>query len=219
MKYDFYFQRLEALWQRRKRWIVGAVALVAITGICLNIFGIKQKTPIMVLNANLAAFSNSYSNDPASYEPIETKFLDTVHFKESVEPVISELKEVLSQYRESTIWDSSKIVEYSRDGFLDLVFKVENRLRERQPKARAAEVALERLTGIADSLAKSPNPNPVVYLASHKFRAKNRIGALVQAEYFIEADSALNILAFSDNKTLLKPENLFGKKPIPLPKK
>lgn len=46
MKYDFYFQRLEALWQRRKRWIVGLAFLVVGIGVATRIWPKSQEEKI-----------------------------------------------------------------------------------------------------------------------------------------------------------------------------
>lgn len=90
MKYDFYFLKLEAFWQKRKRWIISFLLILAVFAIIER----QKQKPITAKTAitiqervvshlskwngshrELEAYIKASMNDPGSYEHIETKYI------------------------------------------------------------------------------------------------------------------------------------------------
>lgn len=85
MKYDRFYSKLEAFWQRRKRWILAALILVSLFG--LSKYGQKNRTsdPYRARiekqfsgydgsHEKLEAYIKTSLNDPASYEHVSTSY-------------------------------------------------------------------------------------------------------------------------------------------------
>lgn len=87
MKYNYYAQKLEAFWEKRKRWIIGVLIIATLFG--LSRYGRQRSTPSDPIRAKVEARLSKYDgshpelekyikstmNDPASYEHVETKYI------------------------------------------------------------------------------------------------------------------------------------------------
>lgn len=123
------------------------------------------------IDDKIKAYMAENANDPASYEPIKTAFVDTVTYQENLTDVL-----------EST---NRKISLYTTD-----IMKEE--------KDRLSKVASD-YQAQKDSLAASANPHAVAAIVyQHDCRMKNGVGALTKYSYQVETDAAGNILEVFD---------------------
>lgn len=75
MKYDFYFKKLEAFWQRRKWWIVSVSVAVIACGIASNIY-LQNQAPANATPPTYIADSVNFVNARARFNSYSDKFVE-----------------------------------------------------------------------------------------------------------------------------------------------
>lgn len=86
MKYDYYAKKLEALWLRRKWWILGVGMMVVLIGLSQygkhrsvsDVFRARVESHLSNFNGShdkLEAYIKATMNDPDSYEHVSTQYI------------------------------------------------------------------------------------------------------------------------------------------------
>lgn len=175
--------------------------------------------PVPTVQDNIALYIKKYANDPASYEPIETKTLDTVYFFELAKKRIDELSAEKDRFFESIKNEDKNVATYKKFGIYDADSRkryvdMKRIYNEAIEKANVKEMTLKQKS---DSISTSANPNPVcAIIYAHRCRIKNGFGALNLVDYYFLTNADGRMLFFSPNKAEL-PEypNIYGAdKPI-----
>lgn len=168
---------------------------------------------------SIALYIKKYANDPASYEPIETKTLDTIYFFKLAKKRIDELSGDKDRFLESIKSEDKNVATYKKFGIYDAASRkrygdMKRIYEEAIEKANVSEMALKQKS---DSICASTNPNPIcAILGTHRCRIKNGFGALSLIDYYFLTNADGRLLFFSSKKTEL-PEypNFYGAaKPI-----
>lgn len=150
----------------------------------------EQKKEIKIsnvdyVNKQIREFLNERSHDPASYQPISTQLADSVTYQTNIKKKVEDDERNLNHAKE----------------FVKLLNNAESRR-----DLKESEEEMKEALFIMDSISKSPEPNKIAaYIYYHKFRMKNKVGAMNLYEYYIETDNKHKLInAF--------PSDDFGKR-------
>lgn len=160
----------------------------------------KPKTPIDIINENIAAYIQENAHDPSTYEPVETSILDTVY-------AVHEMKRLLLESRSDSI-NYSNIIEAE-------LIHIEN-LREFDSETTKTLIELSEesiddymvqiqkntaaITLLGEKLKTTKEGLISHVLARHKYRIANEFGALTLKESYVALDVGLSIAGLGETK-------------------
>ncbi len=162
-------------------------------------FSSCSKNPEEKLNIEIKKYIQDNANDPSSYEPLETFYIDTLKARELSLRILPEYETDLEE-AEDKLRQAERELKRTTDVLETGKFPEHRETYESLHES--AKVILAGSLSNRDFYSKyveqiknfSNNDSLLYYRAIHRCRLKNRYGALTIQNYFIVTDAKLNIL-------------------------
>lgn len=153
----------------------------------------KTETQPLSIEENIKTYVTKNADDPTSYQPLETIVFDTVM---TGEEEMRNLEQMISS-AEYSIESTEKQIEDHKLYFKKLQYQ-DPELRE---EIKTAKLNIEKYKTEIDSIKTAIKGKEKVlgYVYIHKYRIKNKFGALILKESFVKTDSNKTIFYFGDD--------------------